>query len=104
MTSSQGPLKIFSGRAHPALAQEICEYLDLELGRLHAQNFSGLGPVRRLSTMAMPTPSRLAIARARATPPASGDTIVRSGMPRSLIASSSTGAANRWSAGMSKKP
>ncbi|HZW50778.1 MAG TPA: ribose-phosphate pyrophosphokinase, partial [Rudaea sp.] len=32
-----GPLKIFSGSAHPALAQEIAEHLDLPLGgaRLH---------------------------------------------------------------------
>ena len=32
-----GPLKIFSGSAHPALAKEIAEHLDLPLGgaRLH---------------------------------------------------------------------
>jgi len=40
MTSTHGQLKIFSGRAHPALATEICDYLDLEVGKLHAQNFS----------------------------------------------------------------
>jgi len=40
MTVSQGELKIFSGRAHPALAQEICDYLGIEVGKLHAQNFS----------------------------------------------------------------
>ena len=28
-------LKIFSGNATPALASSICEYLDLELGRIH---------------------------------------------------------------------
>ena len=35
--------------------------------------------VRRLSTMAKPAASRLAMARARSTPPASGATMVRSG-------------------------
>jgi len=29
-----GDLKIFSGRAHPALAQEICAYLGIPLGEL----------------------------------------------------------------------
>jgi phosphoribosylpyrophosphate synthetase len=29
-----GELKIFSGRAHPALAQEICAYLGIPLGHL----------------------------------------------------------------------
>jgi ribose-phosphate pyrophosphokinase len=37
---SYGELKIFSGRAHPALAQEICEYLGLPLGELTLYNFS----------------------------------------------------------------
>ena len=40
MTSTQGQLKIFSGRAHPALAQEICDYLGMDVGKLHARNFS----------------------------------------------------------------
>ncbi len=42
MTSnfSYGELKIFSGRAHPALAQEICEYLRIPLGELTLYNFS----------------------------------------------------------------
>jgi ribose-phosphate pyrophosphokinase len=35
-----GDLKIFSGRAHPALAQEICEYLGIPLGHLTLYNFS----------------------------------------------------------------
>jgi ribose-phosphate pyrophosphokinase len=35
-----GELKIFSGRAHPALAQEICEYLNLSAGNVSAYNFS----------------------------------------------------------------
>ncbi len=35
-----GELKIFSGRAHPALAQEICEYLGIGLGELTLYNFS----------------------------------------------------------------
>jgi ribose-phosphate pyrophosphokinase len=37
---SYGELKIFSGRAHPALAQEICEYLGIALGELTLYNFS----------------------------------------------------------------
>jgi ribose-phosphate pyrophosphokinase len=35
-----GDLKIFSGRAHPALAQEICAYLGMPLGALTLYNFS----------------------------------------------------------------
>jgi ribose-phosphate pyrophosphokinase len=35
-----GDLKIFSGRAHPALAQEICAYLQMPLGALTLYNFS----------------------------------------------------------------
>ncbi|HEV7670906.1 MAG TPA: ribose-phosphate pyrophosphokinase [Thermoanaerobaculia bacterium] len=35
-----GELKIFGGRAHPALVQEICEYLHLEAGHVKAVNFS----------------------------------------------------------------
>ena len=35
-----GDLKIFSGRAHPALAQEICAYLQMPLGELTLYNFS----------------------------------------------------------------
>ena len=35
-----GDLKIFSGRAHPALAQEICAYLGIPLGNLTLYNFS----------------------------------------------------------------
>ncbi len=37
---SYGDLKIFSGRAHPALAHEICAYLDIPLGQLTLYNFS----------------------------------------------------------------
>jgi ribose-phosphate pyrophosphokinase len=37
---SYGELKIFSGRAHPALAREICDYLGLTLGELTLYNFS----------------------------------------------------------------
>ena len=37
---SYGDLKIFSGRAHPALAREICAYLELPLGQLTLYNFS----------------------------------------------------------------
>ncbi len=33
-------MKIFSGRAHPGLAQEICTYLGLELGKLETFNFA----------------------------------------------------------------
>jgi len=35
-----GELKIFGGRAHPALTQEICDYLNLPAGRLAAYDFS----------------------------------------------------------------
>jgi ribose-phosphate pyrophosphokinase len=35
-----GEIKIFSGRAHPSLAREICESLNLPLGRSSAYNFS----------------------------------------------------------------
>ena len=35
-----GEVRIFSGRAHPALAQEICEYLNIPLGRVECFNFS----------------------------------------------------------------
>ncbi len=35
-----GDLKIFSGRAHPALAHEICAYLGISLGELTLYNFS----------------------------------------------------------------
>jgi ribose-phosphate pyrophosphokinase len=37
---SYGELKIFSGRAHPALAREICEYLGIALGKITLFNFS----------------------------------------------------------------
>jgi ribose-phosphate pyrophosphokinase len=37
---SYGDLKIFSGRAHPALAQEICDSLGMPLGELTLYNFS----------------------------------------------------------------
>jgi len=35
-----GELKIFGGRSHPALVQEICGYLNLSAGELAAINFS----------------------------------------------------------------
>ncbi len=35
-----GELKIFSGRAHPALTAEICEYLNVAAGKVTAYNFS----------------------------------------------------------------
>ena len=35
-----GDLKIFSGRAHPALGREICAYLGIPLGELTLYNFS----------------------------------------------------------------
>ncbi|HSK76538.1 MAG TPA: ribose-phosphate pyrophosphokinase [Thermoanaerobaculia bacterium] len=35
-----GELKIFGGRAHPALVQEICDYLNLSAGKVAAYNFS----------------------------------------------------------------
>lgn len=36
----EGDLKIFSGRAHPSLAAEICAYLKLPLGNVEAYNFA----------------------------------------------------------------
>ena len=48
---------------------------------------------------------RLASARARTTPPTSGDTTIMSACRiRSRMSRTSTGAANRLSVGMSKKP
>src|SRR5690242_4368854 len=35
-----GELKIFSGRAHPGLAAEICAYLGVDLGKVTLYNFS----------------------------------------------------------------
>ena len=35
-----GEMKIFSGRAHPSLAREICTYLSLDLGKLELFNFA----------------------------------------------------------------
>lgn len=37
---SYGELKIFSGRAHPALAGEICQYLGIPVGQVTLFNFS----------------------------------------------------------------
>jgi ribose-phosphate pyrophosphokinase len=35
-----GPLKVFTGRAHPTLAHEICELLGVELGHVALYSFS----------------------------------------------------------------
>ena len=35
-----GAVKIFGGRAHPALTQEICDYLKVPAGKVAAFNFS----------------------------------------------------------------
>ncbi len=35
-----GPLKVFSGTANPALAQEIVDYLEIPLGRVHIRRFA----------------------------------------------------------------
>jgi ribose-phosphate pyrophosphokinase len=35
-----GELKVFSGRAHPGLGQEICDYLNLAQGKVTTFNFS----------------------------------------------------------------
>ena len=35
-----GELKVFSGRAHPKLADELCEYLDLEPGKMETFDFA----------------------------------------------------------------
>jgi len=37
---TEGPIKIFSGNAHPGLAREICEYLKVPLGSIHLTRFS----------------------------------------------------------------
>jgi ribose-phosphate pyrophosphokinase len=37
---SYGELKVFSGRAHPALAAEICSYLQIPVGQITLYNFS----------------------------------------------------------------
>ena len=55
--------------------------------------------------MASGASSRLASARARTTPPTSGDTTIKLlAVPRSLMSRTMVGAANRLSVGMSKKP
>jgi ribose-phosphate pyrophosphokinase len=36
---NRNPLKIFSGNAHPALAKEVCEHLQLELGQAEVGRF-----------------------------------------------------------------
>src|SRR5437764_11405106 len=36
---NRNPLEIFSGNAHPALAKEICEHLQLELGQAEVGRF-----------------------------------------------------------------
>ncbi len=35
-----GELKVFGGRAHPHLVEEICDYLSLPVGKVEAYNFS----------------------------------------------------------------
>jgi ribose-phosphate pyrophosphokinase len=35
-----GELKVFGGRAHPRLVEEICDYLSLPIGKVEAFNFS----------------------------------------------------------------
>jgi len=37
---TEGPIKIFSGNAHPGLAREICDYLKLPLGAINLTRFS----------------------------------------------------------------
>lgn len=39
MLSPTDALKVFSGRSNPALAQAICDYLEISLGRAHAETF-----------------------------------------------------------------
>ena len=33
-------LKVFTGNAHPALAQEVCEYLKMEVGKCEVMQFA----------------------------------------------------------------
>ncbi|MGH9379224.1 MAG: ribose-phosphate diphosphokinase [Thermoanaerobaculia bacterium] len=39
INSVYGELKVFSGRAHPALTREICDYLELPVGKIEVYNF-----------------------------------------------------------------
>src|SRR3989441_3783018 len=66
--------------------------------------WDSLGPSRRLSMIARLACNRLAKARARSTPPASGETTTRPCCPRFPTYSSNTGDAYRWSTGMLKNP
>ena len=41
MTKSvNGDLRIFTGNANPALAQKICEHLNMDLGKLRVEKFA----------------------------------------------------------------
>ncbi len=39
MLNATDDLKVFSGRSNPALTDEICNYLDIHPGRVHAETF-----------------------------------------------------------------
>ncbi len=40
MAIQHGELKVFGGRAHPALTEEICDYLQIPVGKVGLLNFS----------------------------------------------------------------
>lgn len=40
MTSHDSPIKVFSGNSNPGLAEKICGYLDVPLGRAQVKTFS----------------------------------------------------------------
>lgn len=40
MNTTDGGLKVFAGASHPALAEEICSHLGIQLGRSHTTRFS----------------------------------------------------------------
>ena len=39
MQADADKIKLFTGRAHPELAQKICDYLELPLGRGRTEQF-----------------------------------------------------------------
>ena len=49
MYQEYGELKIFGGRAHPALTQEICDYLNVPCGKLAAFDNHTLGAQLEIS-------------------------------------------------------
>ena len=82
MQSDADKLKLFTGRANPQLAQKICDYLSIPLGRDHlpadrigrvgslsstALGATAKGPMQRPQSRTLP-PTRPPLARARSPP------------------------------------